>query len=255
MRSAPLIALCVGLLAGPLAGSGCVSSPQRLDAPRAGRGGRSVGWVRTQRVDLLALRVQLDLAWACRRTPRPAAQSVVLRRAQVIAAECRTRAYEGPLAVYGVDAAGTRHGPLWTEQVEAGALRIDFAAAESISKIVEPDAPELVALELGEGAWAGVVQLDRLREFRRRWHATWVEQGRGSAALFWAAHPEQLEAGAARALAIEAQLARQERDYLEVAAGRASARRFLERHLWSPYRASVLRMEDRANSAESPPSP
>jgi hypothetical protein len=41
------------------------------------------------------------------------------------------------------------------------------------------------------------------------------------------------------ALAVEARLSREERDYLQVAKGELAPQTFLERHLWSPYRQSV----------------
>jgi hypothetical protein len=81
-----------------------------------------------------------------------------------------------------------------------------------------------------------------MREFIANWHFEWVRRGRGAPGLFVARHPGHERAGAARALAVEGILARQERDYLAVARGELLPREFLSRYAWSPYRRSVKAM-------------
>lgn len=220
--------------------------------PKAGRGLHGVGWVKTQRVDLVALRVQLEVATGCRERPEPADQSSVLRRPQILAAQCRSSPFEGELPVYGVAHDGTRTPRLFSLAVTSGAVSLRFVDLEATLDAMEVPPGALASLELGEEAWAGTVQLERLEAFLARWHFHWVARGRGSAALFIAAHPAQSDQTQAGAMAVEAELARQERDYLDVGTGRLSARAFLERHLWSPYRASVRRMEDQQIRAAGP---
>ncbi|MBL4684217.1 MAG: hypothetical protein JKY37_06490 [Nannocystaceae bacterium] len=58
--------------------------------------------------------------------------------------------------------------------------------------------------EIGEGAWAGTVDLARLREFRASWHLQWIRAGRGAAGLFVARHRTHAGAAAAQALQDEA---------------------------------------------------
>ena len=197
-------------------------------------------WVRTQDVDLVGVRARLEVASSCRYRPEPAPGSSVLRRQQIDAANCRTRLYSGAIALTGVHRSGTRVRLPERVRVKDGQLFLSFA---SVRQLLGPDGLETYeVIELGEGAWAGRINLASLRRLMSSWHLHWIAQGRGAASLFVAAHPQTPEAAKVHPLVVEAQLARQEADYLAVSRGSLSPRAFLERHLWSPYRVSVREM-------------
>ena len=215
------------------------------------------GWVRTQNVDLVGIRAQIELAHRCRYTPKLAPDSRVLRYREIRAAECRTRPYDGDLTLF-VRAEGGSLRPLatrWT--VEAGKLDLRFSDLERLLR--EAGLSDASEIELGRDGWAGRVNLAPLRELLASWHLHWIGKGRGSAALYVAAHPQDPKVDEVRALAVEAQLARQEADYLAVSRGELSPRAFLDRHLWSPYRLSVREMRksenEPANAPQVPVSP
>lgn len=134
-----------------------------------------------------------------------------------------------------------------------GRVTLDFAELDAaLRSRGMPSLDAFVRLELGNRGWAGVLDLGRMREFIADWHFEWVRRGRGAPGLFVARHPEHERAGAARALAVEGILARQERDYLAVARGELLPREFLWRYAWSPYRRSVEAMAAGRSAAEKP---
>ncbi len=226
---AATLGACAGIRAGGL--------EEKLDA------GKAHGWVRSQRVDLVGIRVRLELATRCKSTPLLTADSSVLRKPQIDAAGCRSRPYDGDLSLYAVDRRG-RQIPLsnpWP--VREGVLSLRFDDLQRLAD--EQLGPQIESIELGASGWAGSVNLVGLRELLASWHLHWIARGRGSAALYVAAHPEAPGVEEVHALAVEAQLARQEADYLGVGRGELSPRAFLERHLWSPYRVSVRAMRAR----------
>jgi hypothetical protein len=209
--------------------------------------------VRTQSVDLLGMRARLEVARSCRYEPMPEPGVTVLRKQQIDAAKCRSRPFDGQLALYARDASGAVRPLTQPLEVRAGILDLSFRELED--RLRADGLLNAIEVELGPGAWAGHVNLESLRALLRGWHLHWVGKGRGAASLFVAAHPEAPEVEDVRALAVEAQLARQEADYLAVSRGALSARAFLSRHLWSPYRLSVREMRMREfdrNGAASP---
>lgn len=174
-----------------------------LERRRAGRAAvrarRSFGFVSSREVDLRAVRLVVGRAVLCRRWPLREGEASVLRLEDVQAARCRTRRVREPIPV--------------------GVVRHDGSKAESVL-MLRPDADGRVALsygaldvelrarglgplagfgrvEIGESAWAGVVDLTRLQEFRATWHLRWVADGQGSRGLFAARYPELVEAAAA----------------------------------------------------------
>ena len=200
----------------------------------ATNGARAHRFIQSQRVDLVGIRSTLGVARGCK--DRLDA-SRALRRREVDGARCRTRRYRGTVAIIPVDGTG-QHGPVIAElPVDDGAFHLEFADLERLV-----DDPRWTRVELGHQAWAGVVHLDRLRHFRWQWHRAWVSNGRGSAGLFLAIHPDEPVTTPMEALAVEDRLLRQEADYVQVARGRLSAERFLARHVWSPFRESVRQL-------------
>lgn len=205
--------------------------------------GTGRGWVRTQSVDLLGMRARLEVARDCRHEPLAQPGVTVLRKGQIEAAKCRSRPFEGELELYARDAQGIVHPMTRSLPVRAGVLDLSFSELDDLLRA--DGLADAVEVELGSGAWAGHVNLASLRTLLQGWHLHWVGKGRGSASLFVAAHPDAPDVQDVQALAVEAQLARQEEDYLAVSRGALSARSFLSRHLWSPYRFSVREMRMR----------
>jgi hypothetical protein len=208
------------------------------------------GLVDQRRVDLRGVSMVVVEANACRDWPLRAPGYAVLTRPDAYQAGCRLRRYSGPLEVTALEPDGTSYPGIIELTAREGIVRLSFAEADAVVRAHGFSGLDAFSsLELGRGAWAGSVNLDRLREFLGLWHFVWVVRGRGSPGLFAALHPQHPRVGDAHALSVEMSLARQERDYLAVARGELSARRFLERYVWSPYRRSVAAM------AGAPPVP
>ena len=122
-----------------------------------------------------------------------------------------------------------------------GRLSLSFATLDDRLRAAgyRPGLAGAAAIEFGAGGWAGILDLGPLRAAWADRHARAVLSGRGSPRLFAALHPDHPMATAARALALEADLARQERDYRAVVDGRLAPWAFLRLHPWSPYRRAV----------------
>lgn len=241
IASGALFGLCAVLTVVSTAPGCAHSGPSRSE--RSIERGSARGWVRTQSVDLLGMRARLEVARDCRYDPVPEADATVLRKKQIDAARCRSRPFDGQLVLFARHADGQLSPLTHTLEVRNGALDLSFVELEDLLRTEGLDG--VVELELGPEAWAGHVNLDSLRQLVQGWHLHWVGKGRGAASLFVAAHPDAPGVEDVQALAVEAQLARQEADYLAVSRGALSARAFLSRHLWSPYRLSVREMRMR----------
>ncbi len=202
---------------------------------------RAFGVVELRRIQLVRVQLVVAMATKCRAWPLRSRGRLIVRPHNVIRAGCRVERYRGQLRLFAVSQTG--------RQVDAGVLDTDDAGRGEL-KFTDVDATlreaghggldEFARLTLGNGAWAGTIDLRRLRRLVADWHFEWVARGRGSAALFVARYPGHERAGVARALAVEATLARHERDYRAVARGEFAAERFLARYAWSPYRRSVM---------------
>ena len=233
-------------------GTGCAQDREAIG--RAAVRARDVfGFVERQEVDLSRLRLTLGWAKRCRQWPLRHPERDVLRRTDVDAAGCRLGRYEGPLSLAFVDHQGRRHQPL--EPVYAdrdGHLTLRFAAVDrTLRALGAGSLDDFSRIELGDGAWAGYVDLDQLLRFRADWHLSWVSRGRGTPGLFAVRHPEHPGSSEARTMAAEAQLARQLRDYERVQTGELPARAYFDRHVRSPYHRQLeawLRTRETASS-------
>lgn len=227
------------LASGTEADVGARCMPERERARRRHSDGR-FGFIRQRRASLRGVTLLLGEGIRCRKLPLRAPEFAVLTERRVRDSSCSVRDYDGTVRLYGVRADGevVRIGYL---RAEGGKLALRYADIDAQARaegwLEGLDA--FAAIELGEGGWAGTIDMDRLRLFLGNWHFDWIERGRGSAGLFAARHPEHRRADDALALAFEQTLARQERDYLDVAEGDLSPQAFLARYVWSPYRASV----------------
>lgn len=203
------------------------------------------GVVAHQDVGLHGVRLRLSEARLCRGWPLPTDddQGVVLNERDADRSGCLLRPYRGQLTLTAVDAEGNRHHAARVDVDRDGAVTFEYAAIDAeLRRSLGRGLDAYVWLELGESAWAGTVNLDRLRSYLADWHFQWVAKGRGAPALFAARHDTHPRSADAQAYAVEVRVERQRQDYEAVTAGDMSASTFLERHLWSPYRAAVERL-------------
>lgn len=201
------------------------------------------GVVERRAVDLTGISLVLAEAHRCRRWPLRIGGDDVLTAAGSRNAQCRQRRFSGVVPVYAYRAGEATPHAVAELDVRDGVARLSFAGLERQFIALGVDDPwTLTRLELGDDAWAGQVDLVAVRRILGSFHYEWVEAGLGSPGLFVAAHPDHPRTGDAEALAFEASLADQERDYLAVSRGEMSPGTFLDRHVWSPYRSSVAQM-------------
>lgn len=201
------------------------------------------GFVEHRVVELSALRLVLGVARRCRQWPLRSPSRDVLRRTDVAAAGCRLRRYQGPLSLTFIDHRGRRSTPLPPLSTdEDGRIELRFASLDqALRALGHGELADYQRVELGDGGWAGTIDLARLLRFRAQWHLSWVRRGRGVAGLFAIGHPEHPEVDAARSMAADALLSRQEHDVQRVREGELTARDYLDRHPLSPYRLEVER--------------
>jgi hypothetical protein len=156
-------------------------------------------------------------------------------------AGCRVRPYHGTVSIAAVGGDGSRvEGIMELPTDRDGRIELAYADADaSLRALGLGGLDGFARLELGRGAWAGTIDLNRLRRFLAQWHYRWVIRGRGHAGLLALRHREHEHASQMEALALEARMARQQNDYRAVLTGRMSASSFLERHVWSPFRHAV----------------
>lgn len=193
-------------------------------------------------VDLVRLRLRLNVAHGCRSWPVHDPEALSLTSADVDRHGCRAHPYRGPITISAVGD-DERRRVLRLQTNRDGYVDVVFAELDAVLRAQGAGALDRYArVELGRDAWAGTIDLRRLRAFTADWHYRWVRRGRGSPALFAHRHGTHPRSDDARALAIEARIARQERDLAAVEAGRMSPRAFLERHIWSPFRRKVEQM-------------
>ena len=208
------------------------------------------GIVDHRQVELDSVRLRLSEARLCRGWPLPLEgdQGVVLHQRDADRAGCIVRPYGGELELTAIDEDGQRHHAATVQVDRDGVATFEFAEVDAnLRRNVGQGLDAYRWLELGETAWAGTINLERMRSFIADWHFVWVARGRGSAALFAERHADHPRGGDAEAMALEARLDRQRQDFDAVSAGEMTASAFLERHVWSPFRRAV---EDLSVTAE-----
>lgn len=235
-----------GLAAGEQRDAGCAAQQARVTQKLLASGRqRSFGMVERQTVRLASVGLVLSQAHHCRRWPLRGRGERTLDVGAARAAGCSVRRYSGPLAI-GVTTAGGTVLPVLTARAdEDGRVEVKLAEVDALLRARgQGGLLTFAQLVLGAQGWAGQVDLHELRTQLAGWHATWVGRGRGSPGLFVALHADDGGAATLRVRALEATLERQADDMAAVERGELSARRFLERHAWSPYRSQVERLED-----------
>lgn len=240
--------VAAALGAGEWRDGGCTGERERVAQQLvASRPRPSFGIIERQTVHLSGVALVLSQAHHCRRWPLRAAGRATLDVGVALAAGCRVRRYEGSLTVAVATASG-EVVPVTTLRTDAdGKAQVVFAELDALLRARGHDGLFAFAqLVVGAQAWAGRLDLRELGGQLAGWHATWVGRGRGSPALFIALHPDDGAAAELRVRALEATLQRQADDMAAVERGELSARRFLERHAWSPYRSRVERLADGA---------
>lgn len=244
-REAVAAALTAGeQLAGPCATTQIRAAQEVLAATRQ----RSFGIVDRTTVRLASMSLVLSQARFCRRWPLRAPGQASLDVGAAGLAGCNVRRYVGPLSVSVTASDGTILPVLTVRSDEDGQSEVSFAEVDALLRARgRGGLGSFATLQVGRGGWAAQVDLPELRTQLAQWHATWIGRGRGSPALFAALHPESEAASGMRTRALEASLKRQAEDAAAVDRGELSARRFLERHVWSPYR-SLIEQKDRGPS-------
>lgn len=203
------------------------------------------GVVDHRHVDLVRVRLRLSTAGTCRDWPLRRPESSSLTSVDAAKHGCRLRPYRGPISLdviadeRTIDLEHVLH--LRTDR--DGYVEVAFADIDAaLRSLGAGGLDDFIRLELGHEAWAGGIDLRRLRALLAEYHYRWVKQGRGSPALFLHRHGERGRGDDAHALALEARLARQERDLALIDEGRLSPRAFIDRHVWSPFRRLVEQM-------------
>ncbi len=230
------------LLEGLAAPGDCDASASKAARATIVHNGVHFGVVSHRDVELDAVRLRLSEARLCAGWPLPLEQGagVVLDERDAVRAGCMIRPYRGKLTLTAIDAEGKRHHAFMVDVDRDGVARFEFGEVEaSLRRTMGQGLDAYLWLELGETAWAGTINLERLREFTADWHFVWVAKGRGSAALFAERHAEHRHGADAQAMALESRLDRQRQDFDAVAEGTMSATAFLDRHVWSPFRQAV----------------
>jgi hypothetical protein len=198
------------------------------------------GIVDHRKIDLAKVRMRLSEAVWCRGWPLPDEPGHVLHTTDAQQAGCVVRPYRGKVTLTAVGHDGARHEVQVLDADRDGLLAFEFSEIDAALRAdTDRGLDDWVRLEIGAAAWAGAVDLAKLRGFLADWHFTWVSQGRGSAALFAKRHREHPRRGDAEAIAVEARVVRQEQDFHAVAEGRMEPVAFLQRHVWSPFRRAV----------------
>ncbi|MGH1343040.1 MAG: hypothetical protein ACRBN8_15880 [Nannocystales bacterium] len=204
--------------------------------------GVKFGVVEHRDVELDRVRLRLGEAGLCKGWPLPIDDDagVVLHGRDADRAGCLVRPYRGALVLTAIAANGVRHQAAMLDVDKNGEVVFEFAAVDaSLRRAVGQGLDAYAWLELGETAWAGTINLERMRGFLADWHFVWVARGRGSAALFAERHAEHAHGPDAQEMALQARLDRQREDFDAVSEGTLTASAFLERHVWSPFRHAV----------------
>jgi hypothetical protein len=201
------------------------------------------GLVDRRAADLVGVRLTLAEARRCRGWLVRGPGRDRVGEAEAERFGCRVVPYHGRVSITAIARNGQRVAGPALLAGRSGELEIDLAALdEELRAIAGNGLDGFERLELGRHGWAGSVDLSVLRRFRADYHLAWVRAGRGAPGLHAVLHPDHPRADIARALALEAQLARQQRDFAALGRGELTPAAFLDRHVWSPLRRAVEQM-------------
>ncbi len=158
--------------------------------------------------------------------------------------QCSIRRLSGVLVVELVDREGKRLQILEVEPTAESHHVIRYGEVDAALRHrgLRP-LREWSRIDLGEGGWAGSVDLEVVRRESRESYSRWVTRGRGVAALFVIRYPDHLDADELRRRAQADRLLRQERDYQAVMRREMTPRRFLDRYPFSRFHRAVRALE------------
>ncbi|MCY1056986.1 hypothetical protein [Nannocystis sp. SCPEA4] len=231
-----------------MAGSCAVMRDRAAQEALARRRLRVFGMVERTTVRLASVALVVSQAYLCRRWPLRNAGESALEIGPARAAGCTVRRYRGPLTISVREANGAVLPVMTARSDDDGYIEVMFADIDSLLRARgRGGLMTFTELQVGRDGWAVRVKLPELQVQLAEWHATWIEQGRGSPGLFAALHPQDGAAAQMRVRALEATVQRQAADAAAVERGELSARRFLERHVWSPYRSLVEQKDGRSS--------
>jgi hypothetical protein len=201
------------------------------------------GLVDRRTADLVGVRLSLAEARRCRGWLLRGPGRDRVGEAEAERAGCRVVPYRGRVTITAITGDGRRAPGPALVTARDGELEIDLAALDEELRAGGGRGLDGYArLELGRGGWAGGIDLAVLRRFRADYHLAWVRAGRGAPGLHSVLHPDHARSDVVRSLALEAQLARQQRDFAALGRGELTPAAFLDRHVWSPLRRAVEEM-------------
>ncbi len=228
-----------------VSGDGC-SEQRRTILRQLGRKtqwGPGFGVVERATPTPTGLSLLLAAARGCTLWPVRDPARTVLNLYDAKVAGCSVRRYQGPMVVRGIHADGRTVDNLEVLQVDGGRVEVDLVnlAVQLDRQGLRLD--EFTRLEFGRDGWAGQLELAPVLAMFADRHAAAVLRGRGVPGLWMTLHPNHRAADAIGEAALKASLQRQELDLEAVKRGVMTPRRFLQRHVWSPYRPQVEAME------------
>lgn len=204
------------LEAGQRSDHGC-EAERRRGGRAATRLGDVFGYVASRDVDLRGVRLVVGRAVLCRRWPLRKPDNSVLRLPDIEAARCRPWRMRAPIEISVVGRDGTRvDAVMLLTPDEDGRVELSYGAldlrlrAQALGTL-----HDYAQVEIGRTAWAGTVDLERLRQFRASWHLRWIREGRGAPGLFAVRHAEH--SGADVAQQLHDQAAQRRRGNVELA--------------------------------------
>jgi hypothetical protein len=220
----------------------CARDTMRAGRRRLRHAPTRFGVVVHRKVDLVGARLVVAQASGCREWPT-SSRGPILGEVDALAAGCRLRPYRGELALVVTDAGGRRAEVARVHADREGVVRFRFADVDlAVREHGLGTLDDWTAIDAGHDGWGGRFDLRRLRGFLADWHFSWVRRGRGSPALFALRHRDHPRSDLAVDLALDASLARQQRDFASVERGVLPPATFLDRYVWSPMRHSVESM-------------
>lgn len=234
------------------ASDGCDRARSRAYGRLARRIRPVFGIVERREMSFAQVSVVLSSAKGCRRWLLRDPGRSNLSQIQARRMRCSVRRLSSVLAVELVDHEGSRLQILEVEPTVGQHHVIRYGEVDAALRYRGlPPLREWSRIDLGEGGWAGSVDLAVVRRELAESHSGWVTRGRGVAALFVILHPEHSDADELRRRAQTDRLLRQERDYQAVMRRSMTPRRFLDRYPFSRFHRAVRALERSPEGAEA----
>ncbi|HGG56689.1 MAG TPA: hypothetical protein ENK31_02705 [Nannocystis exedens] len=232
-------------------GDGCDRARSRVYGRLARRMRPIFGIVERREESFAGVSVVLSSAKGCRRwllrePGRRELSQISARRMQ-----CSVRRLRGVLAVELVDREGERVRVLEVEPTADDHYVVRYGEVDAALRYrgLRP-LREWSRIDLGEGGWAGSIDLEVVRRQLREGHSRWIARGRGVPGLFVVKYPNHIDADEFRLRAQAERALREERDYQAVMRGEMTPRRFLDRYPFSRFSGAIRVFQRSSEGAE-----